>query len=139
MTLGKFEDVESIFEGRLRGNQLMLSGLSIGPEKANLLWDSPRMQEVTWLDLDDNRLENLFREQVDALDQGSSSTATRAESHGPHEGLLRHIEGRVSRSPRGAAAAIPRRVSPVGGNRRRSKSAERPKADERPKSDERRR
>ena len=56
MAAVKFKDVESLYEGRLRGNQLMLSGLSIGPEEAQLLWDSPKMQEVTWLDLDDNRL-----------------------------------------------------------------------------------
>ena len=55
----KFKDVESLYKGRLRGNQLMLSGLSIGPEEARLLWDSPKMQEVTWLDLDDNRLGDL--------------------------------------------------------------------------------
>ena len=52
----KFTDVESIFEGRLRGNQAMLSGLGLTPEEARLLWQAPRMQEVSWLDLDDNQL-----------------------------------------------------------------------------------
>jgi len=52
----KFTDVESIFEGRLRGNQAMLSGLGLTAEEARLLWQTPRMQEVSWLDLDDNRL-----------------------------------------------------------------------------------
>ena len=52
----RFENVEAIFEGRLRGNQLMLSGKGLTPEEARLLWQSPRMQEVSWLDLDDNNL-----------------------------------------------------------------------------------
>ena len=51
-----FENVEAIFEGRLRGNQAMLSGLGMTPEEARLLWQTPRMKEVSWLDLDDNRL-----------------------------------------------------------------------------------
>jgi len=37
----KFADVESIFEGRLRGNQAMLSGLGLTPEEARLLWQTP--------------------------------------------------------------------------------------------------
>ncbi|MCZ6513373.1 MAG: hypothetical protein O6857_05540 [Nitrospinae bacterium] len=52
----KFEDVESIFEGRLRGNQAMLSGLGLTAEEARLLWQAPRLKEVSWLDLDDNQL-----------------------------------------------------------------------------------
>jgi len=52
----KFLDVESIFEGRLRGNQAMLSGLGMTLEEARLLWRASRMLEVSWLDLDDNRL-----------------------------------------------------------------------------------
>jgi len=52
----KFKNVEALYEGRLRGNQLMLSGLALGPQDARLLWQSSRMREVTWLDLDDNRL-----------------------------------------------------------------------------------
>ena len=52
----QFKDVESIFEGRLRGNQAMLSGLGLTTEEARLLWQTPRMQEVSWLDLDDNQL-----------------------------------------------------------------------------------
>ncbi len=52
----KFADADSIFEGRLRGNQAMLSGLGLEPDEARLLWASPRIQEVSWLDLDDNAL-----------------------------------------------------------------------------------
>ena len=52
----QFTDVESIFEGRLRGNQAMLSGLGLSVEEARLLWQTPRLQEVSWLDLDDNQL-----------------------------------------------------------------------------------
>ncbi len=52
----RFKDVEEIFEGRLRGNQLMLSGKGLNAEEARLLWQSPRMQEISWLDLDDNDL-----------------------------------------------------------------------------------
>jgi hypothetical protein len=53
---GRFTKVEEIFEGRLRGNQLMLSGKGLTPDEAQLLWQAPRMQEVSWLDLDDNNL-----------------------------------------------------------------------------------
>ena len=52
----KFENVESIFEGRLRGNQAMLSGVGLTQEEARLLWQAPRLKEVSWLDLDDNQL-----------------------------------------------------------------------------------
>ncbi len=52
----KFKSADSIFEGRLRGNQLMASGLRLGPLEGRLLWESPRMLEISWLDLDDNRL-----------------------------------------------------------------------------------
>ena len=52
----RFENVDMIFEGHLRGNQLMLSGKGLTAEEARLLWESPRMQEVSWLDLDDNQL-----------------------------------------------------------------------------------
>ena len=52
----RFENVDMIFEGRLRGNQLMLSGKGLTPKEAKLLWESPRMKEVSWLDLDDNQL-----------------------------------------------------------------------------------
>jgi len=52
----RFKNVEEIFEGRLRGNQLMLSGKGLNAEEARLLWQSPRMEEVSWLDLDDNNL-----------------------------------------------------------------------------------
>ena len=40
----------------MRGNQLMLSGKGLTPEEARLLWQTPRMREVSWLDLDDNNL-----------------------------------------------------------------------------------
>ena len=56
MSKVRFDKVEDIFEGRLRGNQCMLSGLALTPEEARLLWETPRMEEVSWLDLDDNRL-----------------------------------------------------------------------------------
>lgn len=52
----RFENVEIIFEGRLRGNQLMLSGKDLTAEDAKLLWESPKMIEVSWLDLADNNL-----------------------------------------------------------------------------------
>lgn len=52
----KFETAEDIFNGRLRGNQLMISGIHLGPKEARLLWASPKMAEVNWLDLDDNSL-----------------------------------------------------------------------------------
>jgi hypothetical protein len=55
----RFENVEAIFEGRLRGNQLMMSGKGLTPEEARLLWQTPKMQEVSWLDLDDNNLGDL--------------------------------------------------------------------------------
>ena len=52
----RFENVDMIFEGRIRGNQLMLSGKYLTAEEARLLWEAPRMEEVSWLDLDDNKL-----------------------------------------------------------------------------------
>jgi len=52
----KFATAEAIFAGRMRGNQLMLSSISLGPEEARLMWQSAKMMEITWLDLDDNRL-----------------------------------------------------------------------------------
>ena len=51
-----FTTGEDLFSGRLRGNQLMLSGQGIEPEAARLLWESEKMKAVSWLDLDDNRL-----------------------------------------------------------------------------------
>ena len=39
----RFENVEMIFEGCLRGNQLMLSGKGLTVEEAKLLWESPSM------------------------------------------------------------------------------------------------
>ena len=54
----KYETAEAIFNGRLRGNQLMVSGIHLAPEEARLLWESPKMTEINWLDLDDNSLGN---------------------------------------------------------------------------------
>ncbi len=47
---------EDIFDGRLRGNQLMASGIHLTPESARYLWSSKRMTDITWLDLADNQL-----------------------------------------------------------------------------------
>ena len=47
---------EDIYKGRLRGNQLMASGIPLTPETARYLWTSTRMVEVSWLDLADNQL-----------------------------------------------------------------------------------
>ena len=51
-----FIKAEEIFDGRLRGNQLMASGVGLKPKDFRLLWKSKRMNDVTWLDLDDNCL-----------------------------------------------------------------------------------
>jgi len=48
--------VEDIYEGRLRGNQLMASGIPLTPGLARLLWASNTISNVTWLDLGDNQL-----------------------------------------------------------------------------------
>ena len=50
---------EDIFDGRLRGNQLMASGIPLTPESARYLWSSQRMTEITWLDLADNQLGDI--------------------------------------------------------------------------------
>ncbi len=55
----RFESAEEIFAGRLRGNQLMLSGKGLTSQEARLLWQAPKMQNVSWLDLDDNNLGDL--------------------------------------------------------------------------------
>ena len=52
----RLNTAEDIYKGRLRGNQLMASGIPLTPESARLLWASARMSEVTWLDLGDNQL-----------------------------------------------------------------------------------
>ena len=52
----RFDNVEIILKGRLRGNQLMLSGKDLTAEEAKLLWESPKMKEISWLDLADNNL-----------------------------------------------------------------------------------
>ena len=57
MTINRqFNTAEDIFAGRLRGNQLMASGIELTPDVIRLLWTSETMKEITWLDLDDNQL-----------------------------------------------------------------------------------
>jgi hypothetical protein len=56
MSKTKILTAEDIYEGRLRGNQLMASGIPLTPESARYLWSSSRMAGVTWLDLADNQL-----------------------------------------------------------------------------------
>ena len=55
-TKARINTAEDIYKGRLRGNQLMASGVPLTPDSARLLWESARMAEVTWLDLGDNQL-----------------------------------------------------------------------------------
>ncbi len=52
----KITALESILDGRLRGNQMMLSGIGLTPVEARLLWQSSILSEISWLDLDDNQL-----------------------------------------------------------------------------------
>ncbi|MCA9484117.1 MAG: hypothetical protein KC553_10310 [Nitrospina sp.] len=52
----RFATFDEVVAGRIRGNQLMLSGAGLSPEEARLLWNSPRLLEISWLDLEDNRL-----------------------------------------------------------------------------------
>ncbi len=52
----RFNSFDELVEGRLRGNQLMLSGIGLTHGEAELLWSSPRLLEVSWLDLEDNKL-----------------------------------------------------------------------------------
>ena len=56
MNKTQIHTAEDIYKGRLRGNQLMASGIPLTPKSARLLWVSARMKEVTWLDLADNQL-----------------------------------------------------------------------------------
>ena len=56
MIKDRIKTAEDIYKGRLRGNQLMASGVPLTPDSARLLWSSARMREVTWLDLGDNQL-----------------------------------------------------------------------------------
>ena len=56
MKRDQINTAEDIYKGRLRGNQLMASGIPLTPVSARLLWASTTMTEVTWLDLDDNQL-----------------------------------------------------------------------------------
>ncbi len=52
----RFSSFDEVVAGRIRGNQLMLSGAGLTPDEANLLWKSPRLLEISWLDLEDNKL-----------------------------------------------------------------------------------
>ena len=56
MNKTEIHSAEDIYEGRLRGNQLMASGIPLTPESARYLWSSVRMVDVSWLDLADNQL-----------------------------------------------------------------------------------
>ena len=55
-TKARINTAEDIYKGRLRGNQLMTSGVPLTPDSARLLWVSDMMKEITWLDLGDNQL-----------------------------------------------------------------------------------
>ena len=59
MNKTEIHNAEDIYEGRLRGNQLMASGIPLTPESARYLWSSIRMVDVTWLDLADNQLGDI--------------------------------------------------------------------------------
>ena len=56
MNKTEIHTAEDIYEGRLRGNQLMASGIPLTPESARYLWSSIKMVGVSWLDLADNQL-----------------------------------------------------------------------------------
>jgi Leucine-rich repeat (LRR) protein len=56
MAREKFDSVDIIYEGRLRGNQLICSGVDLVAEEAQLLWSSEQIKGVSWLDLADNKL-----------------------------------------------------------------------------------
>ena len=56
MKRDQINTAEDIYKGRLRGNQLMASGIPLTPGSARLLWGSAKMTEITWLDLGDNQL-----------------------------------------------------------------------------------
>ena len=59
MTKNRINTAGDIYKGRLRGNQLMASGIPLTPDSASFLWASARMREVTWLDLGDNQLGDI--------------------------------------------------------------------------------
>jgi len=52
----RFASFEELVQGRCRHNQLMLSGMSLTAKEARLLWESPKLLEINWLDLEDNQL-----------------------------------------------------------------------------------
>ena len=56
MNKNQIQTAEDIYEGRLRGNQLMASGISLTLDLARLLWISEKIKNVSWLDLADNQL-----------------------------------------------------------------------------------
>ena len=99
----RFKNVEEIFEGRLRGNQLMLSGKGLNAEEARLLWQTPRMREISWLDLDDNNLsdqgvhelvECLFLENVQYLNLNQNSISDeglKCLANAKHLGKLKRL------------------------------------------------
>jgi len=52
----RFKTFDELVKGRIRGNQLMLSGMGLTAEDAALLWASPQLEGISWLDLEDNAL-----------------------------------------------------------------------------------
>ena len=56
MNKTQMQTAEDIYEGRLRGNQLIASGISLTLGLARLLWASEKIKNVSWLDLADNQL-----------------------------------------------------------------------------------
>lgn len=103
----RFNSVEEIFEGRLRGNQLMLSGKGLSAEEARLLWQATKMLEISWLDLDDNNLgdqgvqelaECAFLENVQYLNLNQndlSDEGLKSLANAKHLGKLKrlHLKG----------------------------------------------
>ncbi len=99
----RFKTVNDIFTGRRRGNQLMASGQGITTEEARLLWASSDMTEITWLDLDDNRLgdvgvgelsECVFLENVQYLNlnhNGISDEGIKILAQSPHLKKLKRL------------------------------------------------
>lgn len=56
MSKNRINTAGDIFKGRLRGNQLMASGIPLTTTTARFLWTSDSLKGVTWLDLGDNQL-----------------------------------------------------------------------------------
>ncbi len=103
----RFKNAGEIFEGRLRGNQLMLSGKGLSAEEARLLWQTPRMREISWLDFDDNNFgdegvqdltECAFLENVQYLNLNQNSVSDKGLkflANARHLGKLKrlHLKG----------------------------------------------